>query len=206
MGWRLTSPPPTGAGNSDGCQGPSWVSVLAGFFRIGATAFGGGSSTTMAMRRLVIAEGWLTEQEFLDTLVLSRLSPGITIIAQAVLIGKRVAGIRGLLAAVTGLVVPAVAITIGLARGYELVASLPAASTPLRCVAGVAAGFAVALAVQLLRDMLKRSHRWLGPVAVTGYVALSLAIGNPIVLLVTAIAAGVALPGLFPSAGPDREP
>lgn len=157
----------------------------------------------MAMRRLVLDRGWLTEQEFLDTLVLSRLSPGITIIAQALLIGKRVAGIRGLLAAVTGLVLPAVAITIGLARGYQFVATLPAASTPLRCIAGVAAGFAVALAFQLLRDMLRRSHRWLGPVAVAGYVALSLTIGNPIVLLVTAIAAGVALPGLFPSAGSD---
>lgn len=138
--------------------------------------------------------------------MLSRLSPGITIIAQALLIGKRAAGIRGMLAAVTGLMVPAVLITIGLARVYQLVSTSPVAATPLLCIAGVAAGFAVALAIRLLRDVLKRNHRWLGPLAVLGYAGLSLATRNPVVLLVVAIIAGVAMPGLFRGRGPDSEP
>jgi chromate transporter len=159
----------------------------------------------MAMRRLVMSRHWLTEEEFLDTVVLARLSPGITIIAQSMLIGKRVAGYRGLAAAATGLMLPAVAITIGLARLYQLVAPSPLAKTPLLCVAGVAAGFAVALAVQLLRDLLRRSHPWLGPAAVLAYAGLSLATGQPVILLVTAIAAGAAAPWLFRDRGRDDE-
>jgi chromate transporter len=182
------------------------VAVFLGFLRIGSTAFGGGSSTTMAMRRLAIGKHWLTEEEFLDTVVLARLSPGITIIAQSMLIGKRVAGYRGLAAAAIGLMLPAVTITIGLARLYQFVSTSPLARTPLVCVAGVAAGFAVALAVQLLRDMLRRSHAWLGPVAVLGYAGLSVATGQPIVLLVTAIAAGIAAPGIFRSRESDDDP
>jgi chromate transport protein ChrA len=50
--------------------------------KIGATAFGGGSATTVAMRRSALRRGWLTEDDFLDTVVLSRLTPGITILAQ----------------------------------------------------------------------------------------------------------------------------
>ncbi|HEV7627746.1 MAG TPA: chromate transporter, partial [Streptomyces sp.] len=65
-----------------------WPAVLLGFARIGSTSFGGGSATTMAMRTLTLKQGWLTESEFLDTVVLSRLTPGITILAQALLIGR----------------------------------------------------------------------------------------------------------------------
>jgi chromate transporter len=180
--------------------------VFLGFLRIGATAFGGGSSTTLAMRRLALGQGWMTEQEFLDTLVISRITPGITIIAQAMLIGKRVCGIRGAVSATTGMMVPAIVITVALARLYQFVARSPVAAAPLRCVAGVAAGFAVALALQLLRDVLQRSNARTGPLGVAAYAALSLATGNPIVVLTAAMAAGVALPALFRRKRGDREP
>jgi chromate transporter len=177
--------------------GGEWLPVFVGFLKIGATSFGGGSATIVAMRQLALRRGWLTEQEFLDTVVLSRLTPGITILAQVLLIGKKVCGIRGMLAAVVGLLLPAISITIGLAQIYNVVSSSPSAATPLRCIAGVAAGFAVALAVQLLRDTLVRSHLVLGPLMVLGYVGLTLLVNNPLVILVTALAAGAALPALF---------
>jgi chromate transporter len=185
--------------------GGGWFPVFLGFLKIGATSFGGGSATIVAMRQLALKRGWLTEQEFLDTVVLSRLTPGITILAQVLLIGKKVCGIRGMVAAVVGLMLPAISITIGLAQVYNVVSGSPSAATPLRCVAGVAAGFAVALALQLLRDTLRRSHLLLGPVMVLGYVGLTLLVNNPLIILVTAIAAGAALPSLFRSrAGADE--
>lgn len=180
--------------------------MFLGFLRIGATAFGGGSSTTMAMRSLSIGRRWLTEQEFLDTLVLSRLTPGITIIAQAMLIGKRACGARGLAAAVGGMMLPAVLITMGLARLYQVVSANPVADTPLRCVAAAAAGFAVAMAVQLLRDVLRRHHGWIAPLAILTYAGVSLAVGNPIVLLIVAVAAGIAVPRSFLHRERDDEP
>jgi chromate transporter len=174
-----------------------WLAVLLGFARIGATSFGGGSATTMAMRTLTLKRGWLTESEFLDTVVLSRLTPGITILAQAMLIGRAVAGVRGLVAAIAGLMTPAVVITVALAKVYSLVAALPGSAVPLRAVAGMAAGFAIALAVQLLRDTLARAHPLRGPLLFAGYLGLAFLIDNPVLVLVGAILLGVAFPTLF---------
>lgn len=183
-----------------------WLAVLLGFARIGATSFGGGSATTVAMRDLALRRGWLDEDGFLDTMVLSRLTPGITILAQALLIGRAVAGLRGLLAALVGLMLPAVVITVTLAGVYHEVSGLSGAATPLRAVAGMAAGFAVALAVQLLRDTLKRSHVRRGPIMFAGYLGLAFLIDDPLILLAVAIAAGVAFPGLFTGRDKDDEP
>lgn len=181
-----------------------WVSVFLGFAKIGSTSFGGGSATTVAMRQLSLDKGWLNEDEFLDTVVLSRLTPGITILAQALLIGRAVAGGRGLVAALLGLMLPAVAITVVLAGVYHEVSTLRSAAIPLRAVAGMAAGFAVALAVQLLRDTLRRSHAWRGPLMFAVYLGLALVIDNPLILLGVAIAAGVAFPWVFRGRGGDQ--
>jgi chromate transporter len=182
-----------------------WLSVFLGFARIGATSFGGGSATTVAMRELSLKRRWLTEDEFLDTMVLSRLTPGITILAQALLIGRIVAGVRGLVAAVVGLMLPAVTITVFLAGVYHEVSTLSSAATPLRAVAGMAAGFAVALAIQLLRDTLKRTHSIRGPLLFAAYLGLAFLIDNPVVILVVAIVAGAAFPTVFGGRGDDRE-
>jgi hypothetical protein len=64
----------------------------------------------------------------------------------------------------------------------------------------------VALALQLLRDVLRRHRGWIAPLAVLAYAGLSLATGNPIVLLVVAIAAGIAVPRLFLDLEHDDEP
>jgi chromate transporter len=194
----MTSP------RSDGRRPDRWPAVLFGFARIGATSFGGGSATVVAMRQLSLRRGWLTEDEFLDTVVLSRLTPGITILAQAILIGRSVAGLRGLFAALVGLMLPAVVITVTLAGVYDEVSKLPSAATPLRAVAGMAAGFALALAVQLLRDTLARSHRIRGPLMFAVYLGLALLINNPLVMLVIAIVAGVAFPAVFRGRGDGK--
>jgi chromate transporter len=177
--------------------GHGWLSVFVGFLVIGATSFGGGSATTVAMRQLALRRRWMTEDEFLDTVVLSRLTPGITILAQVLLIGKKVCGLRGMVAGAVGLMLPAITITIALARLYDAVSGSARAATPLRCVAGVAAGFAVALAWQLLRDTLARNHVWRGPLIFLSYLLLTFVIPNPVILLVVALVLGASVPRLF---------
>jgi chromate transporter len=190
---------------ADQAPGHGWRPVFLGFLKIGATAFGGGSATTLAMRQLAIRRGWLTETEFLDTVVLSRLTPGITILAQVLLIGRKVCGVRGMVAGVVGLMLPAITITITIARLYEAVSGSPTAVSPLKCVAAVAAGFAIAMALQLLRDTLGRSHFLLGPLFFLVYVGAAMLIGNPVFVLLIAIAAGVLVPSLFETQNDDAE-
>jgi chromate transporter len=165
--------------------------------RIGATAFGGGSATIVAMRQLALRKQWLTEEEFLETVVLSRVTPGITILAQVILIGKKVDGMRGIFAGLVGMLLPSITITILLARLYVLVKDKPWSSEPLAMVAAVAAGFAVALALLLLKDTLAVDRHWRGPVGFLAYVVLGALAPNPVLMLVAAVAAGLLFPRLF---------
>ncbi len=173
------------------------VQLFLGMLRIGATAFGGGSATIVAMRRLVIRRQWLTEEEFLDTVVLSRVTPGITILAQVFLIGKKVDGVRGIAAALIGMLLPSITITIVLARLYVAVQHKPWSQHPLQMVAAVAAGFAVALALLLLKDTLAAEQLWRGAVGFAGYVALAAVLPNPVLILAAAVVLGVLAPRLF---------
>jgi chromate transporter len=169
--------------------------------RIGATAFGGGSATIVALRQVSLRRGWLTENGFLDTVVLSRVTPGITILAQVILIGRAVAGTLGVAAAVVGLLLPSIAITTALAVLYRAVSGESWAARPLEMVASVAAGFAVSLAIQLLRDTLPRGGPRRGlvrdVVLFTAYLAIGLLVSLPEVLLVASLVAGLLLPRLF---------
>ncbi|HUO40357.1 MAG TPA: chromate transporter [Mycobacterium sp.] len=132
----------TGASPQNGHgYGPKWFEAFLGFPRIGATAFGGGSATIVAMRQLALRKSWLTEDEFLETILLSRVTPGITILAQVIVIGRRVDGTRGVLTALIGMLMPS--ITILLTRLYVALADRPWSRQPLAMVAAITAGFAV---------------------------------------------------------------
>ncbi|QYN20543.1 chromate transporter [Amycolatopsis sp. DSM 110486] len=184
-----------------------WPAVFFAFARIGATSFGGGSATIAAMRRTSLRRGWLTEDEFLDTVVLSRLTPGITILAQVLLIGRAVAGLAGMAAAMLGLMAPSITITIALAWCYTRVADLPGAAGPLAAVAAVAAGFAIALALQLVRDVLRRGRLLRGFLCYGAFLVLALLIDNPLVLMGIAVLAALVAPQVFTTghSGPDGD-
>jgi chromate transporter len=186
-------------------SGHDWFQVFLGMLRIGATAFGGGSATIVAMRQLALRKRWLTEDEFLETVVLSRVTPGITILAQVILIGKKVDGLRGIVAGVIGMLLPSITITILLARLYVLLKDKPWSAGPLEMVAAIAAGFAVALALLLLKDTLAVERHWRGAAGFAAYVALGAAVPNPVLMLVAAVIAGLLFPRLFVSKDDDSE-
>lgn len=173
------------------------MTVLLTFAHIGSTAFGGGSATIAAMRKACLRHGWLDDPGFVDVLVVSRLSPGISIFAQALLIGRAACGAAGMIASVTGLVLPSVAATVILAWAYGKISALPEAHMPLHAIAAIAAGFAVALTLQLLRAVLKRSRLWRGVLAFVMYATLALLLSRPLLVMAIAIALALVWPGLF---------
>ena len=179
-------------------EGRGWrlcLRLLLEFALVGATAFGGGSATIAAMRRTCLRCGWLDEEEFFETLLLSRLTPGTTIIAQIYLIGKRIAGYPGMVMAAIGLLVPSMTITLGLAKVYVLLVDSGSFAGPLAVVAAAAAGFALCLAVLVSVDSMKHS-RWLrGAIWVLAYGGFNYLVNSPVVVILVALAAGALVPG-----------
>lgn len=176
------------------------LQILVEFTIIGATAFGGGSATISAMRRTCLRRGWLNAEEFFETLVISRITPGTTIIAQVYLIGRRIAGYPGLVAATVGLLTPAFSITLGLAKLYLVLKGSARFDGPLAMVAAAAAGFALALGVELLLDCLSRSRRIRGATWVVAYGALAYVVNNSVIVIGVALVTGILLPWAFASA------
>lgn len=130
---------------------PSLRALFTVWARIGAFSFGGGSSTLFLIRReFVEVRGWLTETTFREDYALSKLVPGINIIAQAILIGRRICGGWGAVAAILGLLCPAVLVTTLLAAIISWVQRFHAAQAILGGVIPATAGLTLALAVQLV--------------------------------------------------------
>src|SRR2546428_1099716 len=123
----------------------SWVTV-------GTQSVGSGTSTLLLIRRLAVdRERWMSAREFGEAWALSQLSPGIHLVALAGLIGRRIAGWRGVVAAVAGMMIPAALITVALTAAYGVIAGSPLARAALAGVAPVTGGMTIATAGLLIR-------------------------------------------------------
>ena len=65
------------------------------FFKIGMFTFGGGLAMLPLMKNIVLKYSWLSEQQFLDIISISQVTPGPVAINTATFIGNQVAGIFG---------------------------------------------------------------------------------------------------------------
>lgn len=87
--------------------------IFMAFFRAGLLGFGGGLSAIPLMHREVVkVYKWMEEDEFSDILALANTLPGPINTKMSGYIGYRVGGKAGMLAALTGTVVPAVLLMI----------------------------------------------------------------------------------------------
>jgi chromate transporter len=83
------------------------LEVCAAFARLSLLAFGGGLGILPEMeRQVVIARGWMTHREFVDAWALAQVTPGPGML-MVLVVGFRVAGLAGALAAALGMFAPA---------------------------------------------------------------------------------------------------
>lgn len=75
--------------------------------QISAFTFGGGFVIIpMLKRKFVDGLGWIDEKEMLDLIAIAQSTPGAIAVNASVLIGYRIAGIKGAITAVFGTVIP----------------------------------------------------------------------------------------------------
>ncbi|MCW5849844.1 MAG: chromate transporter [Anaerolineae bacterium] len=99
------------------------------FLKLGVIAFGGPAAHIALMRDEIVRQrGWVTDQHFLDLLGATNLIPGPNSTEMAIHLGYVRAGWRGLVAAGTAFIVPAMLMVMGLAWAYVRYGSLPQAA------------------------------------------------------------------------------
>jgi chromate transporter len=117
------------------------------FNRMALQGFGG--VLAVAQIELVERSGWLTREEFVETLSLAQVLPGPNVCNLALMTGDRFFGWRGAAAALGGMMLVPLAIVLALAAAYNHWAHLAPVAGALRGMGAVAAGLVIATALKL---------------------------------------------------------
>ena len=117
-----------------------WKLFLSTLY-ISAFTFGGGFVIVTFMKRKFVDElNWIDEKEMLDLTALAQSSPGAIAVNAAILVGWRVGGFPGMLTAVTGTILPPLAILSVISMFYAAFAQNRIVALALKGMqAGVAA-------------------------------------------------------------------
>ena len=133
---------------------PSVLQLFCGFLGIGLLGFGG--VLPLARRMLVEDRRWLSGEEFADLLGLCQFLPGGNVINMSVAVGMKFAGWRGALASILGLTAVPTAFVIVLGMIYDRSSADPHVQHVFAGLAAAAAGLLIAMAIKMLKPLVKR--------------------------------------------------
>lgn len=121
-------------------QSKLWI-LFKSMFTLSACTFGGGFVIVSLMKKKFVEElGWLEEEEMLDVTAITQSCPGPLVVNASVIVGYRIAKIKGSLAAVLGAILPPMLIISVISLFYEQFRTNPYIATALQVMrAGVAA-------------------------------------------------------------------
>jgi chromate transporter len=129
--------------------------IFRAFLFIGATSFGGG---VMAYLRgtLVDKHGWIDDPTFVQMLGMSQSLPGLNSTNMAVLVGDRLRGTLGAVAAITGICLPGGILMFIVGMLHRQHGDRAVVTAMLHGVAAAAVGLVLAVTVQIGRKVLTR--------------------------------------------------
>ena len=85
----------------------TYLQLFSTFFKIGSFTFGGGwAMISIIQREVVEKHHWIKQEEFLDLLAIAQSMPGILAVNISTVIGDRLKGVKGSLAAALGTILP----------------------------------------------------------------------------------------------------
>ena len=95
-----------------------YLHLFLSFFKIGLFGFGGGLAILSLIQMEVEQYGWMTQQEFVDIVAVSQVTPGPIGINCATYVGYTVGGIWGSVLATFAIVLPSLIIMLSICKAY----------------------------------------------------------------------------------------
>ena len=156
--------------------------IFKTFLKFGCFTFGGGwSIVAQIQKEYVEKKHWITDEELLDFTSVGRSTPGLMIGNASVLFGYHVAGFSGALAALLGIVIPPVAIMLGVVFIYDLVKDNPYVERAMFGVRAAVVPIIFSALLKLFKSGMKNLYCYL---IAGGALALCLFTGVSNVLIV----------------------
>jgi chromate transporter len=122
------------------------------FLIIGATSFGG--VVPYLRDRLVMRRRWIDDKEFVEMLSISQSLPGLNATNMAVLVGEKLHGLMGSIAAILGMCLPGGVLMYAVGIFYRLHGDHAWSTAGLKGVAAAAVGLLLSTVVQLSKKSL----------------------------------------------------
>lgn len=95
-----------------------YLQLFISFFRIGLFGFGGGLAILSLIQMEVEDHGWMTQQEFVDIVAVSQVTPGPIGINCATYVGYTAGGLWGSVLTTFAIVLPSLIIMLSVCRAY----------------------------------------------------------------------------------------
>ena len=95
-----------------------YLQLFLSFFKIGLFGFGGGLAILSLIQMEVQKYGWMDQQEFIDIVAVSQVTPGPIGINCATYVGYTTAGFWGSVLATTAIVLPSLIIMLSICKAY----------------------------------------------------------------------------------------
>jgi chromate transporter len=126
--------------------------IFLEFLIIGATSFGG--VVPYLRGALVSKRNWVNDKEFVEMLSISQSLPGLNATNMAILVGEKLRGIMGSLAAILGICLPGGALMYAVGIFYRQHGDHAWTTAGLKGVAAAAVGLILSTVVQLSKKSL----------------------------------------------------
>ena len=95
-----------------------YLALFISFFKIGLFGFGGGLAILSLIEMEVENHGWMSQQEFVDIVAVSQITPGPIGINCATYVGYTTAGIWGSFIATCAIILPSLIIMLSICKAY----------------------------------------------------------------------------------------
>jgi chromate transporter len=138
----------------------SAATLLRIWLTVGIQSFGGGVATLALVQQAAVDRyGWLTEEEFTRTWAICQMAPGINLLALTILLGRKVAGAKGIAAGLIGLLLPSFVVTLLATALYERIRTSPHIEAALRGVIPATVGVGLFASWRIARPLLAASRK-----------------------------------------------
>jgi len=126
--------------------------IFREFLSIGATSFGG--VVPYLRQNLVTKRQWIDDRQFVEMLSISQSLPGLNATNMAILVGERLRGILGSIAAILGICLPGGVLMYAVGIFYHQHGDHAWITAALKGVAAAAVGLILSTVVQLSKKSL----------------------------------------------------
>jgi len=154
MSDSAVTPPRSPAESRSASVDTSILAIFLEFLIIGATSFGGVVPYLRAA--LVTRRQWIDDKEFIEMLSISQSLPGLNATNMAVLVGEKLRGLMGSIAAIIGICLPGAVVMYVVGVFYRLHGDHEWATAALKGVAAAAVGLVLYTVVSLSKKALSR--------------------------------------------------